>query len=70
MIGADDPDRAIGLQHAPAFLEPSPAEAVVGGEIVELVPVVVHAIDAGVVGAQKLAAKLEIIGRVGENEIG
>ncbi len=69
VIGADRPYRAVRLQHTPAFLEPRPAEAVVGREIVEPVPVVVHPIDASVVRPQKLAAKLKIVGRVGENEV-
>jgi hypothetical protein len=30
---------------------------------------VVHAIDARVVGPEKIAAKLEIIGRIGKNQI-
>ena len=69
VIGADHPYRAVGLQHALAFGEPRAGELIVRREIVEAVPGVVHAIDARVVGPEKIAAKLEIIGRIGEDQI-
>ena len=69
VIGADHPDRAVRLQHALAFGEPRAGELIVGGESVEAVPGVVHAIDARVVGPEKIAAKLEIIRRIGEDQL-
>ncbi len=69
VIRADHPDRAVRLQHAAAFAEPSAGEGVVGGEGVEAVPVVVHAIDARVVRAKEFAAELEIIGGIGKDEV-
>ena len=69
MIGADHPDRAVRLQDAAAFGEPRAAELIVGRESVEPVPGVVHAVDARVVGPEKIAAKLQIIGRIGEDQI-
>ena len=69
MVGADHPDGAIGLQGAPALAEPGAREGVIVGEASEPVPFVVDAIDARVVGTEQVGGKLEIVGRVGENEI-
>ena len=69
VIGADDPDRTLGLQHAAAFGQPGAGEGVVFGETVELVPVVIDGVDLGIVGTQQVAAQLEIIGRVGEDHV-
>ena len=39
VVGADHPDRAVRLQHAPHGEQPGAGEGVVGLEAVELVPV-------------------------------
>ena len=69
VIGADHPDGAVGLQHAPALAKPGTREAVVVSEGGELVPGVVDAVDHRVVGAQQLPLELEVVGRIGEHEI-
>src|SRR5215469_14755488 len=70
MIGADNPDRAVGLEDAAAFPQPFAREAVIGREILETVPGVIDAVHPRIVGAEQIAAKLQVIGRIGENEIG
>ncbi len=69
VIGADDPDGAIVLQHAPAFLHPGAGELVVGFETGELVPLVIDRVDLGIVRAQQVAAQLQVVGRIGENQV-
>ncbi len=59
VIGADDPQRAVGLQHAAAFRQPRAAEFVVLRERAELVPLVVDAVDARVVRPQKFGGELQ-----------
>ena len=49
--------------------EPGAGEIVVGGEARKFVPVVVHGIDARIVGTLEVALQLQIIRRVGEDEI-
>ena len=66
VIAADDPQAAVGLQHALGGFQPVMRELVIGAEILELVPIVVHAVDAGIVGPQQLAAELEVVGRIGK----
>jgi hypothetical protein len=69
VIGADDPERRGRLHHALAGLEPGLSEGVVFAERVELVPVVVHSVDPGIVGTLQIALQLQIIRRIGEDEI-
>ncbi len=69
VIGADHPDRAGVLEDAARGGEPVAGEGVVGLEAVEPVPVVVDRIDQRIVRAEQLAAKLKVIGRVGEDEV-
>ena len=69
VVAADHPERAFGLQRAAAGGDPAAGEVVIGLEALEPVPIVVDAVDAGVVGAEQLAVQLEIIGRVGEDEV-
>src|SRR5690606_37138942 len=69
VIGADDPDGTVRFQHATAFGEPGAAESIVFCEVVELVPGVVDAVHLRVVRAEKIARELQIIRRIGENEI-
>ena len=62
--------RAGVLQHAARGGQPVAGEAVIFGEAVELVPVIVHGIDLGLVGTAQFAVELHIVGRVGEDQIG
>jgi len=62
VIAADHPDRAVVLQDATGGLQPLAGELVVGGEALELVPVVVDRVDLGIVGTQQVAAQLQIVG--------
>ena len=52
-----------------AAAEPGAGERVVGGEVGELVPVVVDRVDHALVGARQRAFELQIVGRIGEDEI-
>src|SRR3546814_7496504 len=45
VIAADDPDAAIRFQDALRFLQPGMGEAVISGEAVELVPIIVDRVD-------------------------
>src|SRR5207253_5078844 len=69
MIAADHPDRAVVLEDAPRMLEPVAGEAVIGGEAVELVPLIVAGIDLAALGPEQVAAKLKIVRRVGEDHV-
>ena len=69
VVGADHPQRGGRLHHAAAGHEPGAGEIVIGGEARELVPIVVDGIDAGIVGPLEVALELEIVRRIGENEI-
>src|SRR4029078_3837908 len=69
VIAADHPQASAGLQNASARFEPGAGELIVGCEATETVPVVVAAIDAGVVGPVELVVELKIVGGVGEDEI-
>src|SRR4029077_17581307 len=62
-------EAAMRLQHAAAGRKPVVGEGVVGREARELVPIVVDAVDAAIVGAEQLVVELEIVRRVGEDEI-
>ena len=52
-----------------ASLEPVAGEIVVGGEAVELVPIVVDRVDPAAFGPEQVAAELQIVGRVGEDHV-
>jgi hypothetical protein len=69
VVRADDPDRAVVLEDAARRLQPRFGEAVVGGEVGELVPLVVDRVDLGVVRADELALELKIVRRVGEDHV-
>ncbi len=69
VIAADHPDRAVVLQDAARLGEPFAGEIVIGGEAVELVPLVVDGIDAAAFGPEQVAAKLQIVGRIGEDHV-
>ena len=69
MVGADDPDRAVRLQEPAGGGEPGAGEGVVGGEGGEAVPGFLDRVDPRVVGAVQLAPELEVVGRVGEDQV-
>ena len=69
VIAANHPQRAIGLQHAAAFGQPAPGEGVVGAEAVEPVPIVGHRIHVAAVGPIEIAAKLQVVGGIGEDQV-
>ena len=69
VIGADHPQRGGGLHQAAAGGDPGAGEIVVSGETGELVPIVIDGIDARIVGTLEVALQLQIIRRVGEDEI-
>ena len=69
VIGADDDDRRVALHHPPRRAEPGAGERVVGGEVGELVPIVVDRVDHALVGARQRAFELQIVRRIGEDEI-
>ena len=69
VVGADDPDCRRWL-HQPAHRhQPGAREVVIGRKARKLVPVIVDRVDLGVVGALEVALELQIVGRVGEDEI-
>ena len=49
--------------------EPGAREAIIVGETREFVPIVVDGVDDALVGARQRAFELQIVGRVGEDEI-
>jgi hypothetical protein len=61
--------QGVGFHGAARGLEPGAREIVVDLEARELVPGVVHRIDLGLVRTREVAAKLKIVGRIGEDEI-
>jgi hypothetical protein len=69
VIAPDDPERAVWLQQPPRPVEPSPGEAIVLGKAGEAIPGRVDAVDPAVVGAEQLAAELQVIGRIGEDQV-
>src|SRR3546814_7372340 len=69
VVAADHPQRTVILQDAARRLQPFGGEAVIGLESVELVPIVGHRVDAAALRTEKVAAKLEIIGRIRKDQI-
>ena len=74
VVGADHPDRPIGLQDPARFAQPRQGEGVVFSEAREFVPVLIDAVDFRIVrSAQHRAAifgaDLKIVRRVGENQV-
>src|SRR3546814_16192032 len=70
VVAADHPQRTVILQDAARRLQPFGGEAVIGLESVELVPIVGHRVDADALRTEKVAAKLEIIGRSEARRVG
>ena len=60
---------AAGFISRRTAVEPVAREGVIFGEIGELVPVVVDPVDQALVGARQRALELQVIGRIGEDEI-
>ena len=69
VIAADDPKGPVILQHPPGLRQPGAGEAVIGLEAVEAVPLVVHRIDPGLVRTGQFPAELQVVGRIGKDEI-
>ena len=69
VVAADHPHRAVLAQDAAAFRQPFAREGVIGGEIVEAVPGIIHRIDHGGVGPAQLALQLKVVGRIGEDGV-
>ena len=69
VIGADHPQRRRRLHHPAAGGEPGAREVIVGRKARELVPVVVDGVDMAVVRTLEVALELEVVGRIGKNEI-
>ena len=69
VIATDDPQRPIGLEHAFGFRQPFAGEIVVDLEAVELVPVIGHGIDMAAVGPVEIAAQLQVVRRIGEDQV-
>jgi len=69
VIRADHPQRGIRLHHAPAGQEPGAGEIVIGAEACKFVPGVVDGIDAGIVRPLEVALQLQVIRRIGKDEI-
>ena len=69
VIAADHPQTAVGLQNALALRQPGPCEIVVSQEAFEAIPLVGDGIDMAAVGPVEIAAELEIVGRIGKDEI-
>ena len=69
VIGADHPERGAGLHHAPNLREPGAREGIVFGKGSEAIPIVVDRVDKALVGPRQASRKLEIVRRIGEDEI-
>ena len=69
VVAADDPDGARVFEHAAAGGQPVLGEAVIGGEVFKVVPVGVYAVDARHVGPPEVLLQLQVIGRIGENQV-
>ena len=69
VIGADHPQCGVRLHHPSHGGEPGPREGVILGEGREAIPVVVDRVDHALVGARQASRKLQIVGRISEDEI-
>ena len=69
VVRTDHPQRPGRFEHPPAGGQPFAGEVVILGKTIELIPVVVHSVHLGQVGAPEFALQLEVIGRVGEDQV-
>ena len=69
VVAANHPKRAIGLQNTPRFGQPFAGECVINRKACKLVPFIVDGVDLAIVRAQQIAAKLQIIGRIGKDHV-
>jgi hypothetical protein len=69
MIATDYPDSTGILQDTSAGAQPILGERIIGSEVTESIPVVVNCIDTGHIRPPQLLLKLQIVGRIGENEV-
>ena len=70
VIGADDENRRVFLHDAAGGGKPRSRKIVVVGKAREFVPIVIDGIDEALVGPRERAFELQIVGRIGEDEIG
>ena len=69
VIAANDPQRTIGLQDPPRLGKPRRRKLIIGGKGIKLVPGIINTINRRMIRTGQIAAKLQIIGGVGENKI-
>jgi hypothetical protein len=69
VVGADDPDRSVGLEQPARGGQPGAGKLVVDLEARELVPLVVDSVDLGIVRTVQVALELQVVRRVCKNQI-
>ena len=69
VVGADHENRRVPLHGSARAIEPCPGKIVVIGKARKLVPIVVDAIDEALVRPRETGFELQIIRRIGEDEI-
>ena len=69
VVRADHPDRPVGLQKPLGGGQPVAGETVVFRERGELIPVIIHRINAAVVRAMQIAFQLQVIRWVSEDQV-
>ena len=69
VVGAADPEGGAPFHQRAQRRKPGVGEFVVGGEIAHFVPLLGGAIDQRQVGAVEVVLELEVIGRIGEDEV-
>ena len=69
MVRADDPDGPGLLQNPSAGRQPLSRETIVLDEALELVPAIVDRVYQGLVGPMQLLSELEIVRRIGEDQV-
>ena len=69
VVGADDDERRVALHQSTRGAEPAARKSIVFGKVGEFVPVVVDGVDKTLVRARQRILELQIVRRVGENEV-
>lgn len=69
MVTANHPQRAVRLQNTPRLGQPFTGKFVINRKACKFVPFIVDGIDLAIVRAQQIAAKLQIIGRIGKDHV-